>query len=62
MGTKPSIQLPARLKCRWVLGLVELSVDDPAAALRWLDPVADMLQNAGIGEPDYYYYYYSTPI
>ena len=37
--------------CRWVLGLVELSIDDPAAALRWLDPVANMLQDGGIGEP-----------
>jgi hypothetical protein len=36
---------------RWVLGQVELSVDDPAAALRWLDPVSDMLQTGGIGEP-----------
>ena len=31
-------------QCRWVLGELELSVDDPAAALRWLEPVADMLQ------------------
>jgi len=37
--------------CRWVLGQVELSVDDPAAALRWLDPIADMLQADGIDEP-----------
>ena len=34
-------------QCRSVLGLAELSVDDPAAALRWLDPVADMLQDGG---------------
>jgi DNA-binding CsgD family transcriptional regulator len=40
--------------CRWVLGLLELSADDPAAALRWLDPVADMLQAGGIGEPGYF--------
>ncbi len=40
--------------CRWVLGLLELSVDDPAAALGWLEPVADMLQAGGIGEPCYY--------
>jgi DNA-binding CsgD family transcriptional regulator len=39
---------------RWVLGQVELSVDDPAAALRWLDPVSDMLQTGGIGEPGAY--------
>ncbi|HTT55272.1 MAG TPA: LuxR C-terminal-related transcriptional regulator [Streptosporangiaceae bacterium] len=38
-------------QCRSVLGLTELSVDDPAAALRWLGPVADMLQDGGIGEP-----------
>jgi DNA-binding CsgD family transcriptional regulator len=37
--------------CRWVLGLIELSIDDPAATLRWLEPVADMLQDGGIGEP-----------
>jgi DNA-binding CsgD family transcriptional regulator len=41
-------------QCRWVLGLAELSVDDPAAALRWLEPVADMLQSGGIGEPGCY--------
>src|SRR5262249_57864564 len=41
-------------RCRWVLGQVELSVDDPAAALRWLDPIADMLQAYGIGEPGLY--------
>jgi DNA-binding CsgD family transcriptional regulator len=40
--------------CRWVLGLLELSADDPVAALGWLDPVADMLQAAGIGEPGRY--------
>ena len=38
-------------QCRTVLGLAELSADDPAAALRWLEPVADMLQDAGHGEP-----------
>ena len=37
--------------CRWVLGQVELSLDDPVAALRWLDPISDMLQAWGIGEP-----------
>ena len=41
-------------QCRWVLGLVELSVDDPDAALRWLDPVSDMLQTTGVGEPGRY--------
>jgi hypothetical protein len=41
-------------QCRWVLGQVELSVDDPAAAMRWLEPVADMLQIGGIGEPGGY--------
>jgi DNA-binding CsgD family transcriptional regulator len=44
----------AAARCRWVLGQLELSVDDPAAALGWLDPVADMLQAAGIGEPGRY--------
>jgi DNA-binding NarL/FixJ family response regulator len=43
-------------QCRWVLGLVELSADDPAAALRWLTPIADMLRTAGIGEPGCYPY------
>ena len=38
-------------KCRWVLGLLELSADDPVAALGWLEPVADMLQAGGFGEP-----------
>jgi DNA-binding CsgD family transcriptional regulator len=37
--------------CRTVLSLAELSADDPAAALHWLEPVADMLQDSGIGEP-----------
>jgi DNA-binding CsgD family transcriptional regulator len=41
-------------QCRWVLGQLELSVDDPAAALRWLEPIADMLQSKGIGEPGCY--------
>jgi DNA-binding CsgD family transcriptional regulator len=40
--------------CRWVLGLLELSVDDPAAALGWLEPVADVMQAGGIGEPGRY--------
>ena len=40
--------------CRWVLGQLELSADDPAAALRWLEPVANILQAGGIGEPGYY--------
>jgi DNA-binding CsgD family transcriptional regulator len=37
-----------------VLGQLELSVDDPAAALRWLGPIAEMLQDGGIGEPGCY--------
>jgi DNA-binding CsgD family transcriptional regulator len=41
-------------QCRWVLGQLELSADDPAAALRWLEPIADMLQRRGIGEPGAY--------
>ncbi len=41
-------------ECRWVLGQLELSVDDPAAALHWLEPIADMLQDGGIGEPGLY--------
>ena len=45
---------PFAALCRWVLGLIELLTDDPAAALRWLDPIADMLQTAGIEEPGCY--------
>jgi len=41
-------------QCRWVLGQIELSADDPAAALRWLEPIADMLERGGIGEPGRY--------
>jgi hypothetical protein len=37
-----------------ILGQIELSADDPAAALRWLEPIADMLQTGGIGEPGRY--------
>jgi DNA-binding CsgD family transcriptional regulator len=40
--------------CRWVLGQLELSVDAPAAALGWLEEIADMLQSRGIGEPGCY--------
>ena len=40
--------------CRWVLGQLELSADNPAAALRWLEPVADLMQAGGIGEPGRY--------
>ena len=41
-------------QCRWVLGQIELSADDPAAALRWLEPIADMIERGGIGEPGRY--------
>ena len=34
-----------------MLGLAELSAEDPVAVLRWLEPVADMLQDGGINEP-----------
>jgi DNA-binding CsgD family transcriptional regulator len=37
--------------CRYVLSMTELSLDDPVAALRWLDPVSDMPRPGGIGEP-----------
>lgn len=40
--------------CRLIGGQAELSVDDPAAALRWLDPVSDMLQTSGIADPGCY--------
>ena len=41
-------------QCRWVLGQLELSVDDPAAAVHWLEPIAEMLQAGQIGEPGCY--------
>ena len=41
-------------QCRWVLAQAELSVDNPGAALRWLDPVTDVLQTAGMGEPGFF--------
>ena len=41
-------------QCRTVLGLAELSAEDPAAALCRLEPVADMLQEGGIGDPGIY--------
>jgi DNA-binding CsgD family transcriptional regulator len=41
-------------QCRWVLGQLELSADNPGAALQWLDPVAEMLQTGGFGEPGCY--------
>ena len=53
-GRSPAgLELSAAL-CRWVLGQLELSADDPAAALGWLEPVADMLQAGGFGEPGRY--------
>ena len=51
---KPSGTATYAAQCRWVLGQLELSADDPAAALRWLEPIADMLQASGIGEPGCY--------
>ena len=41
-------------QCRWVLAQAELSVDDPTAALRWLDPIVDVLQSSGMGEPGFF--------
>ncbi len=40
--------------CRWVLGQLELSADNPGAALEWLDPIAEVLQTGGISEPGCY--------
>jgi DNA-binding CsgD family transcriptional regulator len=37
--------------CRYVLSMTELSLDDPVAALRWLDPVSDLPQAGDISEP-----------
>jgi DNA-binding CsgD family transcriptional regulator len=37
--------------CRYVLSMTELSLDDPVAALRWLDPVSDMPRAGGIADP-----------
>ena len=41
-------------QCRWVLAQAELSVNNPGGALRWLDPVTDVLQTAGMGEPGFF--------
>ena len=38
-------------QCRWVLGQAELSADDPAAALHWLEPIADMIKRAASASP-----------
>jgi len=43
----------AAANCRWILGQAELSADDADAALRWLDPISDMLQASGIADPGY---------
>jgi DNA-binding CsgD family transcriptional regulator len=37
--------------CRGVLGQLELSIDDPAAAVAWLDPLIPLLTEHGVGEP-----------
>ena len=39
------------IRCRSVLGLVELSVDDPTAALIWLEPLPGFTDAMGINEP-----------
>jgi tetratricopeptide (TPR) repeat protein len=54
--TEPGLDWTYAALCWWVLGLLELSADDPAAALGWLEPVADMPQDAGIGEPGYQWF------
>ncbi|MDP9845761.1 DNA-binding CsgD family transcriptional regulator [Streptosporangium lutulentum] len=38
-------------QCRCVLGQLELSVDDPAAAITWLAPLVPLLKEHGFGEP-----------
>ncbi|MCW6005374.1 LuxR C-terminal-related transcriptional regulator [Micromonospora sp. CPCC 205371] len=37
--------------CRSVLGQLELSVDDPAAAVAWLEPIAGLLREHAFSEP-----------
>lgn len=37
--------------CRSVLGQLELSVDDPAAAVAWLKPIAGLLREHAFSEP-----------
>ena len=39
------------IRCRSVLGLVELSLDDPAAAHAWLEPLPGFTEAMGLREP-----------
>ncbi len=38
-------------QCRLVLGQLELSIDDPAAAAHWLRPLLDLIHDRGLAEP-----------
>ena len=40
------------IRCRSVLGLIELSLEDPVAAHRWLEPLAELTQSMGLREPN----------
>jgi DNA-binding CsgD family transcriptional regulator len=42
--------LPATIMLRGIGGQLELSADDPAAAIAWLDPVADVLRGRALAE------------
>ncbi|MEV6865670.1 AAA family ATPase [Streptosporangium subroseum] len=44
------------VQCRCVLGQLELSIDDPAAAVTWLDPLVPLFKERGIGEPGAFLY------
>jgi DNA-binding CsgD family transcriptional regulator len=39
------------IQCRSVLGQLELSVDDPVAAIKWLEPIVQPFRNSGLEEP-----------
>ena len=39
------------IRCRSVLGLIELSLEDPAAAHGWLEPLAGFTASMGLREP-----------
>ena len=39
------------IRCRSILGLIELSLEDPAAAHGWLEPLAGFTESMGLREP-----------
>ena len=51
MAAEAQNTLVFAMQCRSVLGQLELSVDDPAAAVAWLEPIARLFHAVGFGEP-----------